>query len=178
MLLSSCTPSLHPLFENDERTFEPELAGVWQDKEGENTFTLRWFPDGKMFSLRTELKEQQRVPGQFNAVFGAVGKYSFLQIVPVRPSNITAKSFYGGHFIQTFSFWKVDLDKDKLVLNPLNYRWVEAMLEAKKLSIKHEQQDGGFIMLTASTEDLKAFVLKYADDKGAFSGGFALDRKK
>jgi hypothetical protein len=178
LVFSSCTPSLHPLFTDTERTSDPALAGVWQDNQQENTFTLRWFPDGKLYFLKTDMKDQPATPGEFNAVLGTVGKHRFLEIVPRRPNNIPAKSFFGGHFFQACSFWKVDLDGDKLTLTPLNYQWVEAMVKAKKLEIKHEQQEGGFIILTASTAELKAFVLKYADDKAAFSGTLAFDRKK
>ncbi len=174
--LCGCVLSLHPLFTDGERIFEPGLDGVWQDKEKKSTFTLWWFADGKFYFLRTELKDQPN--GDFNAVLGTVGKYRFLEIIPRRPDNIHAKSFYGGHFIQAFSFWKVALGGDTLTLTPLNYQWFEEMIKAKKLDIKHEQQEGGFIMLTASTEELKAFVLKYADDKSAFSDGLTFERKK
>jgi len=177
-IFSSCTTSFHSLFTDKDRIFEPVLAGAWQDKEQKATFTLRWFAEGKLYSLNTEMKDQPAAPGEFNAVFGTVGKHRFLEIVPRRPSNIGAKGFYGGHFLQLYSFWKVELDGDVLTLAPLNYQWVEAMDKAKKLDIKHEQQEGGFIVLTASTEELKAFVLKYADDKSAFSGGLTLERKK
>jgi hypothetical protein len=174
--LGGCVLSLHPLFTGEDRIFEPTLNGVWQDKEGKGTFTLRWFADGKFYFLQTELKDQPK--GDFNAVLGTAGKYRFLEIVPRRPDNIHAKSFYGGHFIQAFSFWKVTLETNLLTLTPLNYQWVEAMDKAKTLEIKHEQQDGGFIILTASTDELKAFVLKYADDKSAFSDGLTFERKK
>jgi hypothetical protein len=176
VVLSGCVLSLHPLFTGGDRIHEPALDGVWQAKDGKGTFTLRWFRDGKSYLLQTELEDQPK--GDFNAALGAIGKDRFLEIVPRRPNNIHAKSFYGGHFIQAFSFWKVALEKDTLTLTPLNYQWIEAMDKAKKLDIKHEQQEGGFIMLTASTEELKAFVLKYADDKSAFSGGLNFERKK
>jgi hypothetical protein len=175
-VLSGCVLSLHPLFTGGDSIYEPTLSDVWQDKGGKGTFTLRWFADGKHYFLQTELKDQPK--GDFNAVLGAIGKDRFLEIVPMRPDNIHAKSFYGGHFIQAFSFWKVALEKDTLTLTPLNYQWIEAMDKAKKLDIKHEQQEGGFIMLTASTEELRAFVLKYADDKSAFSDGLNFERKK
>lgn len=176
--ISSCTPTLHPLFTHADRTYDPELAGIWLNHEQDNKFTLAWFAEGKIYSLRTELKDQPATPGDFNAILGKIGKHRFLNLVPKRPTSLDAKSFYGGHFIQTFTFWKVDLKGDKLTLTPLNYQWVEAMIKAKKLGIKYEQQDGGFITLTASTEELKAFVLKYADDSSAFSGGLQFERKK
>ena len=178
LLLCSCVTSLHPLFTGDERMSDPALEGVWQDAKGENTFTLKWFPDGKLFMLNTTIKEQPGAPGEFNAVLGTVGKHRFLNIVPKRPHGIHPKSFYGGHFLQTFSFWKVDLDGDKLTLTSVDYQWIEAMLKAKKLDLKYEKQEGGLITLTASTDDLKAFVLKYADDKTAFSDQLIFERKK
>jgi hypothetical protein len=177
-VFSSCTTSLHPLFTDGDRTYEPALVGVWQDKDKQATFTLRWFADGKLYSLHTEMTDQPAAPGEFNAVLGRVGKHRFLEIIPRRPSNIGAKGFYGGHFLQLFSFWKVELDGDALTLTPLNYQWVEGMAKAKKLDIRCEQQEGGSIILAASTEELKAFVLKYSEDRAAFSDGLKLQRKK
>ncbi len=178
LLLSGCMTSLYPLFTDADKIFDPALAGVWQDDKHENTFTIQWFPDGKLYFLHTEMKEQLVVPGEFNAGLGTIGKHRFLNIVPRRPKNIPANSFYGGHFLQTFSFWKVELDGDKLTLTPLSHEWLKAMLKEKKLDIKTYQPEGGFITLTASTEELKAFVLKYADDKSAFSSGLHFERKK
>ena len=155
---------------------EPALAGVWRDKEHESTFELRWFRDGRSYYLKTELKDQ--APAEFQAVLGKLGEHRFLQINPMRPENLHPQSFFGGHFFQTYTFWKLDLDGDSLSLTGLDPQWVKSMLEAGKLEIDSEQQEGGFLLLTATTDKLKDFVLKYADDKAAFSGGFNFERQK
>jgi hypothetical protein len=182
--LSGCVLSLQPLFTDNEQIHDQALEGTWalegtrQIKNNQNktgTFDFRWFPDGKNYSLQTKLKDQGN--GEFIAVLGNIGTNRFLQIVPKRPDNIHPKSFYGGHFIQGFSFWKVQADTSKLTLASLNYEWIETMDREKKLDIKHEKQDK-FIILTASTEELKAFILKYADDKSAFSDVLSFERKK
>ena len=176
LTLAGCVLSLNPLFKDGDGTFDPALNGVWEAPEGKGTFTFRGFPADKFYSLETHFTNQPKA--EFNAVLGTVGKHRFLQLVPRRPDNIHAKSFYGGHFIQACSFWKVTLESNSLTLMSLDYRWVERMDKAKKLDIQHEQQEGGFIILTAPTEELKAFVLKYADDTSAFSDGLTFERKK
>ena len=180
--LSGCVLSLQPLFTDKEQIYDPALDGVWQIKDSGRTytdkggiFTLRWFPDGKFYFLKTELKDQPN--GGFNAVLGIVGTNRFLQLAPQPPKEIHPKSFYGGHFIQAYSFWKVQLEKDTLSLSSLDYEWIERMDKEKKLDLKHEKR-GKFIILTASTDELKTFVSKYADDKSAFSDVLSFERKK
>ncbi len=168
LVSSSCTMSVHSLFNDGDRSLEPALAGVWQDKEQKATLTLRLSTDRKVYSLHTEVKDQPAASGDFNAVLGTVGKHRFLEIIA---RNIGPKGF------DLYSFWKVELDVDSLTLTPLNPHWIEAMDEEKMQVIEHEAAPGG-IMLTASTEELKAFVVKYGDNKSAFSDPLKFQRKK
>jgi len=69
------------------------------------------------------------------------------------------------------------LDGDSLTLTPLNPHWIESMDKAGMRVIEHEPAFGG-ITLTASTKELKTFVLKYADNKAAFSDELKFQRKK
>jgi hypothetical protein len=185
LLITGCTLSLNPLFTANQLVFDPTLAGVWKGKQTDAapdantnmTFTLQGRPDiGKKYFLLTDMKDQPQ--GRFGAELGVIGTNRFLQIVPMKPSSIGEKSFYGAHFIQAYSFWKVVLDRDKLKLIPLNYQWIEAMAKQKQLDIRYEQREGDFIILTASTQELQAFIRKYADDPGAFGGGLEFERQK
>ena len=164
-LSTSCTMSVHSLFNDGERSSEPALVGVWESKEQKATLTLQWLADGRLYSLHTAVEDQPAGSAEFDVVLGRVGEHRFLEVHP--------RSNTGG----LYSFWKVDLDGDSLTLTPLNPHWIESMDKAGMRVIEHEPAFGG-ITLTASTKELKTFVLKYVDNKAAFSDELKFQRKK
>ena len=167
-----CTLSLHPLFTDKDTVFESALVGAWQNDQEGATWFLR--QAGGSYLLETDMKDQPR--GQFTAQLGLIGQHRFLQILPLKPAAL-GKSVYGGHFIQAFSFWRVTLDEDKLILTPLDSEWVQRMLKEEKLEIKHEQLETGPFVLTASTPELQAFILKYVNDPEAFGKSLQFERR-
>jgi len=160
-----CVPTLNSLFTTKDVAYDPALEGKWQNAEA--TWTIQPFDaKGGRYRLRTEMKDQPSA--EWYATLGAIGTNRFLELLPQRPNEIHQKSFYGGHFIQLRSFWKVALAADTLTLTSMSTQWLEAMLKQNKLTIKYEKPEGGMLFLTASTQELQDFVAKYADDPGAF----------
>jgi hypothetical protein len=160
-----CVPTLNSLFTIKDVAYDAALEGRWQTPEA--TWTIQPFDaKGGRYRLRTEMKDQP--PAEWYATLGSIGTNRFLEILPQRPNEIHQKSFYGGHFIQLRSFWKVALAGDTLTLTSMSTQWLEAMLKQNKVTIKYEKPEGGMLFLTASTQELQEFVAKYADDPGAF----------
>jgi len=54
-----------------------------------------------------------------------------------------------------------------LILSTFDYSWLEDRLEENEKTLSHAYLDDRLI-LTASTTELQAFVLKYLETKGAF----------
>lgn len=160
-----CVPTLNSLFTTKDMAYDPALEGAWQTAEA--TWTIQPFDaNGGRYRLRTEMKDQP--PAEWYATLGNIGTNRFLELLPQRPNEIHQKSFYGGHFIQLRSFWKVALAGNTLTLTSMSTQWLEAMLKQNKVTIKYEKPEGGMLFLTASTPELQEFVVKYADDPGAF----------
>jgi len=160
-----CVPTLNSLFTSKNVSYDPALEGKWQNAEA--TWTIRPFDTkGGRYGLRTEMKDQP--PAEWYATLGNIGTNRFLELLPQRPNEIHPQSFYGGHFIQLRSFWKVSLEGDNLTLTSMSTQWLEAMLKQNKVNTKYEEPEDGMLFLTASTQELQDFVAKYADDPGAF----------
>jgi len=160
-----CILTMNSIFTSKDVTYDPALEGVWQN--GDATWTIKSFhkPTGR-YTLQTTMPDQP--PAEFYATLGTIGTNRFIELMPQRPNAIHPKTFFGGHFIQLHSFWKVALDGDALTLTSMSSQWLEAMLEQNKVSIKYEKPEEGMLFLTASTKELQAFVAKYADDPEAF----------
>ena len=167
VLLSSmgCTLSLYSLFTMKDVTYDALLEGVWRSDEA--TWTIKPFhpPTGR-YSIRVAIQDQS--VAEFGGRLGVVGNRRYLELTPERPASIAPKSFYGGHFIELHSFWKVALDDDTLLLTSLSHVWLDTMIKKGKVTLRMEKPLTGFPILTASTEELQAFVIKFADDPGAF----------
>ncbi|HUW18074.1 MAG TPA: hypothetical protein VMW16_02095 [Sedimentisphaerales bacterium] len=80
-------------------------------------------------------------------------------------------------------------DKDLLKNLSLNYDYVlklrltdddafKKLLERDANAVKHEMVENNGVVLTASTKELQAFVLKYADDESLFTDAKVLLRRK
>lgn len=160
-----CVPTLNSLFTSKDVTYDPALEGIWQNAEA--AWTIKPFDaKGGRYRLHTEMKDQPSA--EWYVTLGIIGTNRFLELLPQRPNEIHPKSFYGGHFIQLRSFWKVSLEGNNLTLTSMSSQWMDTMLKQNKLAIKHERPEGGMLFLTASTPELQEFVAAFANDPGAF----------
>lgn len=63
---------------------------------------------------------------------------------------------------------KIDFDGENVKLYEFDADYVETLIKEKRIRLKHEMVNDQ-IVLTASTEQLRAFLKKYGDDKRLFS---------
>jgi hypothetical protein len=100
---------------------------------------------------------------------GFIGTNRFLQITPQHTRFIDPRKFYGEHFFQVWSFWKLELEGDRMILGELK----------NKLDIKHGQQDVHWLVLTtSSTKELKEFIGKHVNDQSVYQGNITFSRQK
>ena len=122
----------------------------------------------------------------YDAVLLKLGNYYYLDVLPEAPIDDPKKfmdaEFPGinnlkknresypslANYIATHSFYRVDFENDKkILLYPFDPDRLEKLVKERKIRIKHENVDGNFV-ITASTEDLQKFILKYATDPDNF----------
>jgi hypothetical protein len=102
-----------------------------------------------------------------------VGKLGNSQFVDSYP----AAQGIDHHLIRAHIISKIRLEKDSLWVASLESDWLKKMSSAGSLQIQHVMRDNE-IILTASTEELQQFVLRYADDPGAFAKADVYARMK
>ena len=176
-VLCGCyTLSIHPLYDEEHLTLEPNIVGVWGNSEnsaetwefqknGENAYRLIVREEG----LKETGKEPAKVElvttvdstkdGVFEAHLVKLGKYLFMDLYPEEPllGNELTKSMV----IPTHMFFRITLKGDTLELGMFDLE--QFMKENNQvLPLKHETVDG-IKLLTASTGELQAFMLKHVD---------------
>ncbi|MDD1777525.1 MAG: hypothetical protein LUQ65_05095 [Candidatus Helarchaeota archaeon] len=171
IFLTGCVPSLHPLFTEKDLIFEPALVGTWVDEDGKNTWEFKKSEENSYELVYTE----NEVPAKFQAHLLKLGGFLFLDVFPEEPEM--KNGLYKGLLIPAHGFSRIWMEGDSVRLAYLDPDWFKQMIDKKKVKIDHDFIDQS-IILTAQTEDLQKFAVKYAEDAKAFSNKSELHRQK
>ena len=167
LLMAGCVvSSLYPLFTEKDLAFDPTLVGTWAEKDEDDTLTFA-LAEGKAYEL-TYTAEGQKTKYEGHLV--QLGEFKFLDVYPKISEEHDAF-----HLIPAHSFWRIRMDGDVLSIAGLDEDWFKNATAKKEIAIAHERLEHG-IVLTASTDVLQKFVLKYADS--AFSDFGEFHRQK
>lgn len=178
LLMTGCiVKSLHPFYNEENVIYDKSLLGSWTDED-----SARWeirpfaFPKGFMKedsldnSYLVILYEEEKEPAKFNAHLFKVGDNMYLDFVPLR--NDRDEGFFDLHLISAHSLALVsNPSPEKLSIAWFNEEWLGKLFEENRVKISHEVvmsaggNTGKEYILTASTDELQKFILKYANPR-------------
>ena len=169
--LAGCyVQSIHPLYSDRTSLFDPALLGTWvAEEDDEFVFTLEDTTRG----VYTLICDESGATARFQAVLAEIDGVRFMDLFPEEPGN--DNGFYRDHLMRVHSVLKLERMADTLSVSDFDAEWLSTMAADKKLTIPHVSLDGA-VLLTASTEELQAFVRKYAKTPEAFSEPVRLRR--
>jgi hypothetical protein len=198
-ILGGCVPvvSLHPLYTEKDVFFDERLIGNWiTEKEfnaqnhtvnliDSNNQTIWQFtrPDKKEKIYTLTYCDKKNQKGLFAVHLVKLKNKFFLDASPVQvlydsndPNKAEELAYNTIFIIPAHIFAIVDSFEPQLKLRLTDDEQMKNMLEEDPKAIKNEQVEGRAI-LTASTQQLQKFVLKYADSEKVFVKGVILSRK-
>jgi hypothetical protein len=192
-LISGCfVKSLHPFYKENEIIFKKELLGTWAGDDSSS-----WqIEQGKKFSglFKPDQPDNtylitftdKKGTGVFKVRLFQLGKRLFLDFYPeeVESSN----ELMASHLVPMHTVARVDLSEGRMVIRWYNEEWLIGLFKQNKIRIAHEKipyesgriEGNNFqVILTASTEELQKFMLKYSEDPDAFKNDytFVLNKK-
>ncbi len=201
ILLAGCGPifSLHPLFTKENIVFDEKLLGTWAedpnkpdnaweftrlDEAGAGTLAQEFKDDlQRFYRLNVTAKEENTVrKASVVACLVKLEDRLFLDVFPDKvPSGeqdveklpLLYNAFF---FVPVHTFLKVDLAGNHLKLWMTDDEKIAKLFEAEPTAVKYETVDDRPI-LTSSTKELQAFVLKHAGDDRLFANELTLLRK-
>ncbi len=196
VLLGGCVPilSLQPLFTKENLTFDEKLLGTWVEDVNKPQavweFTRLSEAEGLPSSLRSEVNQFYRLSmsdaeGRKGSLVACLVKLQdrlFLDAFPDKfPSGEqdpekTKLAFNAYFFLPAHVFARVDALGEQLKLRLTNDEEFKKLVEAEPGAVDFTLVEDRPI-LTASTKELQAFVLKHAADDRLFSGEIALTRR-
>jgi len=197
-LAAGCVPivSLHPLFAKDDIVFDDKLLGAWLGDANDpgTSWEFSRFEESAAAYLPKELQgEFKRVyrlnlankDGQRGALAACLVKLAdrrFLDIFPDQfPSGESDMEkmklgFNAFFYLPCHTFVRVDAVGDQLKIHFTDDDELKKLVEAEPKAVAHTVTEE-HLVLTASTKELQAFVVKYADDKRLFAHELVLARK-
>ena len=186
VLLGGCVPivSLHPLFTEKDVVFDEKLLGTWVQEEPNGTIWEFKRADANENAYRLIYSDKEGQKGSFVAHLLKLKDKLFLDVCPAPreqqdPNKI--EWVYNTLFlIPAHTFIKVNSVEPQLKMQLTDDEKMAEFLTADPNAVKFDSlEDGpGKYLLTASTKELQAFVLKYANDKRVFGDAITLSRKK
>ena len=182
-LLGGCIPvmSLHPLFTEETLVFEEKLLGTWVD-DSNNIWEFK-DPNEQEKIYKLIFVDNEGQKGSFDARLTKLENKLFLDVYPSEPPwdeedpNKVEWPYNTFFFMPIHTFIKINGIEPELKLQLTDDDELKKLLKENPNSIEHTSIEDKFV-LTASTKELQAFVLKYADDSRVFTEEVTLTRKE
>jgi hypothetical protein len=191
-LISGCfVKSLHPFYKENEVIYKRELTGnwigndssTWKIEQGKKSAGL-FKPDIPDNDYLITYTDKKGVAAFSVHLFQLDNRY-FLDFYPEEVESTNDLMAY--HLVPMHTVARVDLTPGKMVIQWYNEEWLINLFRQNKIRIAHEKvptSEGKFgeddfqVVLTASTDDLQKFMLKYMDDPNAFKNDYTFVLKK
>jgi hypothetical protein len=184
LLLGGCVPvlSLYPLYTKEDLVLEKKLPGTWVDDANspETTWEFKRI-DEPQNAYQLIFTDEDGNKGSFVAHLLKLQDKLFLDITPSElpwePDDPNKMDWpYNSFFlIPAHAFLKIDSIEPKLKMRLALESKIEELLKENPKAVTYTTV-GERLILTASTKELQAFVLKHVDDDRLFADEIALVR--
>ncbi len=125
------------------------------------------------FLTEVSIEKGDTLTNQIIMHLTAIGGETFVDFKPYQGSeNLEAFSLFYPNIISAHTFGGIQVDNGKLIIKPFNSEYIEELIRTKRIRLKHEVTAREDIVLTASTEDLRAFIGKYAEDERLYESSW------
>ena len=187
--------SVHPLVEEENAILVDGLEGIWETDNQRWTFVndATKFPNlaqylgeeievdmeedddlglGNSYLILYEnLKDLSADTAMFMGLVTELNNAYFLDLSVVVESisdlEESDSDFVDKHFFPVHTFSKMTLSEGQLNIELFQSSFISDLISSNRIRIKHEETDD-FILITASTNELRKFVEKYAHNEDAF----------
>ena len=178
-IMYSCgVHSLNPLFTNKDLIELPEIVGTWKQKSSDEYIT---FIDSRHMVISAKWTDEfgnERNDSLFLDL--RIGKLAekYWMDTRVKSTNVKTgvRSFYS-QIIPSHKFSNLEISNDTLFLQSISNKWLIRNLKNKKVNIASTFDDSKMkesVILTATTEEIQDFILKFQDDEDFFNKKYAL----
>lgn len=183
-LLSGCLTTLHPIFTADDLVTDARLTGNWEKGKDKKKISYRRPSSTEIKSLSPALQNLSdkiymldkkdgdgNVEDRYYAFMVKLGKYFYLDYYPANEvERQSTDQFFSAQYIPMHSIYRIQFKTDNsFTVQQLDGGYLEKLIKNNQIRIRHEvMEDGGFV-ITASTEELQQYLLKYSEVPEAYN---------
>jgi hypothetical protein len=168
LLMSGCfIKSLYPFYTKNDIVFDPSITGTWLSDDSTQWIIkqqMKW-PIEPDSSYQVEIVEKDGSIANFNTHLFKLDNQLYLDFYP--SGKIGTNDFVDETVVLTHSLAKVSYTANTIKIQWFNEVWFEQLLQQNRIRIRNEKTEDGYL-LTASTEDLQKFIIKFGNDPMAF----------
>lgn len=184
-LLGGCVPvmSLHPFYTKDNVVFDKKLLGAWIDNPDKTEMTWHFESiDKPKNAYKLIFTGEDNLRGSFIAHLLKLKDHLFLDVFPsevpwdLEDPNESEWPYNSLFMMPTHTIVKVDAVGTELKMRLMLETQLKKLLEEDPDTIAHVVIEDRPV-LTASTSELQAFILKYAEGDKLFTDEIILRRK-
>ena len=185
LCLAGCLTTLHPIFTGKDLITDPRLIGNWEKAKDKSKVIYRQ-PNvnelnnlspalqseaGKIYML-DEKDEQGDIRSTYYAFIVKLGKYYYMDYYPAsEKERQSADNFFAAHYIPMHSIYRIEFkNNNSFDVRRLDGGYLEKLIKNKQIRIRHEVMEDGGIFITAPTEELQQYLIKYSDVPEAYGG--------
>jgi hypothetical protein len=192
-LVSGCfVKSLHPFYKENDVIFKKELTGNWVSDDSSTwkieqgmKFTGLFKPDTPNNAYLITYTDKKGV-AKFKVHLFQLGNRYFFDFYPEEIES--TNDLMSSHLVPMHTVARADFSPEKMVIQWYNEEWLIGLFKQNKIRIAHEkvpyyetgrnEEDNYQVILTASTDDLQKFMLKYMNDPNAFKNDYSITLRK
>lgn len=190
-LLNSCgLLTLHPIFTEKDLVFDARILGTWKtgngvviqyaraskNELGELSEVFKQQSD-KIYLMKR--KDPDGRETKYYAFLVKLGPDYYFDYYPTTVDR-TGKidEFYAVHHVRLHAISRVDIVSNASIkIAEFDDSYMKKLIDAKNIRIRREQLGKDKFLVTASTDELKQYIIKYGDVPEAY-GGSAVEYSK
>src|SRR4030095_6079821 len=194
IFLSGCLTTLHPIFTEKDLAYDPKLIGTWKTDSAGNkrqavitnlsTESSIDLP-GNISSIKQKgylisyQDENGTTSERYIAFLARIGKHLYFDYYPAdKKEGRKIDDFFGVHFVKMHTSYRIEISKDgSFELSQLDESYVTKLIDEKKIRISHETDADDNTVITASTQELQQYLLKYGDEPSAYRSDKTIFKK-
>jgi hypothetical protein len=164
-LAGGCVRSIQPVLKEDQLISDDHLLGNWVSSNGKSSGIVSAADEHKQYPLL--YTDESGKKADLLVRLGKVGDMTIGEVTSAEP-NPDASDVYKTYLLPLHSFAIIKKTTPQIVMTSMNDVWLGKYIAAHPTELATAKLDENTILITASTDDLQAFIIRHENDSGAF----------
>jgi hypothetical protein len=181
VLLTGCLiQSLTPFYTEDSLIQFSRIYGSWRlVRDDSGDVSKANIPPWQFTGGRATTFDGRGLEAKLQVKYFSIDDTVFMDLMAGDPYTSSISEIWAMHVAPVHTLVKVTIEKDTLVLTPLNYDWFESALVSNVINFPAiELETANMTVFNPSSEAWMTFLKKYKDEKEIFSDKLRYEFKR